>query len=186
MSDFLQKMRQAQNEYQTKQNGLGYLTPASIESIVNQISTDFEKRILRQASGQGMIHRQTEGNFIGRMYEYRFYYTDIPVMFEQKYCTAIYHDGGGEADWDNERYIVGVRNIAEAKQIAIAIMQRLYANKMQVLKPQKKKPGSIYFNSNWEFYALDEIIRVIQKSTTLRLEGFSPSVYYIVSKTQKR
>lgn len=185
MSNFLNKMQQTQIEKQAKQNSLGNLTPASIDSIVNQISTDIENRILNQATGQGMRRRQTEGNFITRTYEYRYYYTQVPVQFRQAPCTAICFDGGSEHDWDNEKYFVGIRNLDEAKQIAIAIMRRMYANKMQVQKPQKNKNGSTYFNPNWEFYTLDEIVRLIQKSTTLKLEGFSTSLYYIVSKTQQ-
>lgn len=183
MSDFRQKMQQAQNGYQARQNGLGYLTPAGIDSIVDTISTHLENDIIKQASGRGMIHTQSEGSFISRRYEYRYYYTAVPVKFQQASCTAIYHHGGSEHDWDNERYIVGVRNLGEAKQIAIAIIQRLYANKMQVNKPMT---GTNISTSYFNFYTVDEIVRLIQKSKTLELDGFSTAVYFVVSKTQKR
>ena len=186
MSDFLFRMQQAQNESKANQQGLGDLAPASIDSIVNQISTDLENRIVKQASGQGMVHTQSEGNFISHIYEYRFYHTQIAVVFQQKACSAIYHYGGGESDWDYERYYVGVRDLQEAKQIAIAITRRLYANKMQTIKPIKNKTGSSYHRPNWEFYTVDEAVRAIQNSSSLRLDGFSTSVYNIVSKTTKR
>ena len=180
-------MQQAQNGYQARQNGLGNLKPASIDSIVNQISSDIENRILKQASGQGICRALSESKgLITRRYECRYYVADVPVIFEQKACTAIYYHGGGESDSDNERYYVGVRNLGEAKQIAIAIMHRMYANKMQVEKPQINKTGQRFFNPPMELYSLDEVIRLIQKSTTLKLDGFSTSLIYVVSKTQKR
>ena len=139
MNSFLEKMKQTQAAQRAKQNELGNLTPASIDSIINQISTDIENRILKQASGQGMRHRQTEGSFLSRTYEYRYYHAEIPVIFRQATCTAIYHDGGSESDWDNEKYIVGVGKLEDAKQIAIGITRRIFANKMQIIKTQKNK-----------------------------------------------
>jgi hypothetical protein len=185
MSDFLRKIRHAQAAQQTTQNSLAKLKPANIDSIVNAVCTHLENDILYQANGHSPVgtHTQYEGNFIRHQYEYHFYSAEIPLEFKQAPCPALYHHYGGESDYDNEKFVIGVRNIDEAKQIAIAIIRRLSENKLQIPKTAKNDRRGDFAG----FYTIDELISLIHKSPLLKLNGcFSTRVYYMISKTQKR